>query len=53
MCLLVCVLGKKSKDVLTSGLIALLTGPHQISFSEPSSLTTRLSNGERPVFDPE
>ena len=38
---------------LTSGLMALLTGPHQTSFSEPSSLTIRLSEGERPVFAPE
>ena len=41
------------KDVLTSGLMALFTGPHQTSFSEPSSLTTRLSSGERPVLEPE
>jgi hypothetical protein len=27
--------------------------PHQISFSEPGSLTIRLSRGERPVFAPE
>lgn len=39
--------------VLTSGLISLLTGPHQISFSEPASRTIRLSEGERPVFAPE
>ena len=37
----------------TSGVIALLTGPHQTSFSEPGSLTIRLSRGERPVFAPE
>lgn len=39
--------------VLTRGDIGLLTGPHQTSFSEPSSLTIRLSRGERPVFAPE
>lgn len=33
--------------------MGLLTGPHQISFSEPSSLTIRLSRGERPVLAPE
>lgn len=38
---------------LTSGVMALLTGPHQTSFSEDSSLTTRLSEGDRPVFAPE
>lgn len=38
---------------LTSGVMGLLTGPHQISFSEPSSFTIRLSEGERPVFAPE
>ena len=31
----------------------MLTGPHQISFSEPSSWTIRLSRGERPVLAPE
>ena len=41
------------KGVLTSGLISLLTGPHQISFSELGSRTIRLSEGERPVFAPE
>jgi hypothetical protein len=41
------------KEVLTSGLISLLTGPHQISFSELGSRTIRLSEGERPVFAPE
>ena len=45
--------GMSMKDVLTSGLMALFTGPHQTSFSEPSSLTTRLSSGERPVLEPE
>ena len=39
--------------VLTSGVMALLTGPHQTSFSEPGSRTIRLSCGERPVFAPE
>lgn len=38
---------------LTSGVMGLLTGPHQMSLSEPSSLTIRLSEGERPVFAPE
>lgn len=33
--------------------MGLLTGPHQISFSDDGSLTIRLSNGERPVFFPE
>ena len=37
----------------TSGVMGLLTGPHHISFSELSSLTTRLSDGERPVLAPE
>lgn len=45
--------GLTSKKALTSGAMALLTGPHQISFSEDSSLTIRLSEGERPVFAPE
>lgn len=39
--------------VLTSGDMGLLTGPHQISFSDDSSLTTRLSSGDRPVLEPE
>jgi hypothetical protein len=38
---------------LTSGVIGLLTGPHQISFSELGSLTILLSSGERPVLAPE
>lgn len=38
---------------LTSGVIGLLTGPHQTLFSDDSSLTIRLSEGERPVFAPE
>ena len=38
---------------LTSGLMGLLTGPHQTSFSDPGSFTIRLSEGERPVFAPE
>ena len=33
--------------------MGLLTGPHQTFFSEPSSLTIRLSRGERPVLAPE
>jgi len=37
----------------TCGVIALFTGPHHMSFSEPSSLTIRLSSGDRPVFAPE
>jgi hypothetical protein len=40
-------------EQLTSGLMGLLTGPHQTSLSELSSLTIRLSNGDRPVFAPE
>ena len=45
----------RNEDIvlLTSGLMGLLTGPHQTSFSEPSSFTTRLSDGDRPVFAPE
>lgn len=43
----------RGRNILTSGDIGLLTGPHQISFSEPSSFTMRLSEGERPVFAPE
>jgi hypothetical protein len=41
------------KISLTSGVIGLLTGPHQTSFSDDSSLTIRLSEGERPVLAPE
>lgn len=33
--------------------MGLLTGPHQISFSDVVSLTIRLSEGERPVLAPE
>lgn len=33
--------------------MGLLTGPHQMSFSELASLTIRLSRGERPVLAPE
>lgn len=33
--------------------MGLLTGPHQTWFSEDSSLTMRLSDGDRPVFAPE
>lgn len=40
-------------DPLTSGDIGLLTGPHQTSFSEPGSLTIRLSRGDRPILAPE
>lgn len=46
-------IGKDGRGVLTSGLISLFTGPHQISFSELGSRTIRLSEGERPVFAPE
>jgi hypothetical protein len=38
---------------LTSGVIGLLTGPHHTSFEDESSLTIRLSDGERPVLAPE
>jgi hypothetical protein len=38
---------------LTSGVMGLLTGPHQMSFDESSSWTIRLSEGERPVLAPE
>lgn len=38
---------------LTCGDISLFTGPHQISFSDPGSLTILLSRGDRPVFAPE
>jgi hypothetical protein len=41
------------KYVLTSGVMGLFTGPHQMSFSELGSLTIRLSKGDRPVFAPE
>ena len=44
---------RQENIVLTRGDIGLLTGPHQTSFSEPSSLTIRLSRGERPVLAPE
>ena len=43
----------KENILLTWGDIGLLTGPHHTSFSEPSSLTIRLSRGERPVLAPE
>ena len=33
--------------------MGLLTGPHQISSLESGSSTIRLSNGDRPVLDPE
>lgn len=42
-----------AESVLTSGSMGLLTGPHQMSFSDDGSLTTRLSRGDRPVFLPE
>lgn len=46
--------GVEKENILrTWGDIGLLTGPHQTSFSEPSSLTIRLSRGERPVLAPE
>ena len=44
---------RQNNTVLTWGDIGLLTGPHQTSFSEPSSFTIRLSRGERPVLAPE
>lgn len=44
---------KRKREVLTSGVIGLLTGPHQISFSDDGSLTILLSKGERPVLAPE
>lgn len=37
----------------TCGDIGLFTGPHHISFLDPSSSTILLSNGDRPVFAPE
>lgn len=43
----------ENRPSLTSGVMGLFTGPHQISFSELGSRTIRLSKGERPVFDPE
>ena len=46
------ILGKKNTP-RTSGVMGLLTGPHQTSFSELGSFTIRLSRGERPVFAPE
>jgi hypothetical protein len=39
--------------MLTSGVIGLLTGPHQTSFVDEGSSTMRLSDGERPVLAPE
>ena len=44
---------RTGKGKPTSGVIALFTGPHHTSFSEPGSWTIRLSSGERPVFAPE
>ena|SRR6266516_2576133 len=40
-------------ELNTSGLIGLLTSPHQILFCELSSFTIRLSNGDLPVLAPE
>jgi hypothetical protein len=37
----------------TSGLMGLLTGPHQILPCEVSSFTIRLSSGDLPVLAPE
>jgi hypothetical protein len=31
----------------------MIAYPHHMSFSEPGSLTIRLSKGDRPVFAPE
>ena len=46
--------GKEEKvEMLTSGVIGLLTGPHQTSFFDESSSTIRLSEGDRPVLAPE
>jgi hypothetical protein len=45
--------GKGNDLVLTSGVMGLFTGPHHTLLSEPSSLTMRLSDGERPVLAPE
>lgn len=39
----------KELGVLTSVDIGLFTGPHQTSFSELSSFTIRLSEGDRPL----
>lgn len=44
---------REREILLTSGVIGLLTGPHQISFSDDGSLTILLSKGERPVLAPE
>ena len=44
---------RHQSNELTSVVMGLLTGPHQTSFSEDSSLTIRLSEGERPVLAPE
>lgn len=45
--------GMQLVSCLTSGSMGLLTGPHQMSFSDDGSLTMRLSSGDRPVFLPE
>lgn len=44
---------QKNNKSLTSRVMGLFTGPHQISDSDDSSLTIRLSEGERPVLAPE
>lgn len=38
---------------IKSNQIDCVAYPHQISFSDPGSLTILLSSGERPVFAPE
>lgn len=43
----------KQEKEHTDGSMGLLTGPHQISEPDWSSLTMRLSEGERPVLAPE
>jgi hypothetical protein len=37
----------------TSGVMGLLTGPHQMLSFEEASSTIRLSRGDRPVLAPE
>lgn len=44
---------REEEFLLTSGVIGLLTGPHQISFSDEGSRTILLSRGDLPVFAPE
>lgn len=58
MCRMLCIDEGQEQKIAhknghTSGVMGLLTGPHQISFSDVGSLTTRLSEGERPVLAPE